>query len=953
MRSVLQRVLPESVSDVWIDVLEAVLRPELSEAAPGHCLRVAGLPRPILERLTARLAVDPPPGSEVYFVDRQKGPEPWRVLVHKVVERRNAEEGAVLALFPPDVLLAAGDSVDISTFREFPSSGLIDAVEAELVQRIPEPLRTRALDVLEDLARRDWIQGPTGRLSYLSTVAGQDTDAVEVAGGALYTLGLVPDFALFDRPEEFHHRLGQRNIPVVRRLTGDNATPIERVLRLNLTDDAFSDRLVTLFRQYDPGDVHAWGELVATDPLSSDLSLEKWPLAGTKRPTDALRIDVDALKLPRRPEDGLLLFDPSKTTLIVRWQTTPPPADVVGLAAFRIEIVSSDRAVAWESPLIKIAGGKTPHRSRTLKDLSAVDPGVYFVRVIALSMAGEPIHTPTARDGALGLNSRSSDSPDGASNGDMGPGKQTNETEDFLVVAADDVEDIGDFQPISNTLVADYAEAELLARWEVIGMSGSEASVHAKEIEWTTPPEARAETASATIRFDVQHQYTVRVSQRLRRLELGILAAPESAGLLTLNSLAHEADPDLSKVDLPSDIFAARRTVFEAISQTAVEGGRPISALANLCQLSGEIEEYAAAYLRWLDTGGKSPLLLDIVRVRMPEHGTVALIAPTHPVRMLWLLQQQQLARSWTAEAASRGGGTPGLIGIWQRTFSAHGVPSLLVLGAEEGYLDAGPLLGGWGAFLPPGMHDSRAVQAALRARFGSGAAHQTEADVSPNALANKFELFLRQHPYTPVLVINVVNPGDARLVVGALVELEGRRRSTRLPDVRYEVRLFTDASLRQGVGEAFAEMADPERPISEVADSLVAPGQSLLFPKLSWSRHPLTSLVREPQRFPAHVTLLLDAFAVSVRVAKIDSGDRSSFVHGLIQDPPRRSVGEKQSYGWIRRAGAETLPRAAGGAHSFATPRGNAVLDWQPAGTGTGTKRRDHGNHERRRTRS
>src|SRR5215203_2659359 len=107
MRSVLQQVPAETVSEVWIDVLEARLRPELAEASAGHCLRVAGLPRPLLERLAARLAIDPPSGSEVFFVDQQKGPESWRAQVHKVVERRNAEEGVVLALFPPDVLLAA------------------------------------------------------------------------------------------------------------------------------------------------------------------------------------------------------------------------------------------------------------------------------------------------------------------------------------------------------------------------------------------------------------------------------------------------------------------------------------------------------------------------------------------------------------------------------------------------------------------------------------------------------------------------------------------------------------------------------------------------------------------------------------------------------------------------------------------------------------------------------
>ena len=101
---------------VWIEIAERRIRSELDSAGVGQCLRVTDLPRPVLERIGAELADEQIPGVEVYLVDQQTGPEPWRVGVHKVVERRNAEEAVVLALFPPDLQLAAGDSVDISTF---------------------------------------------------------------------------------------------------------------------------------------------------------------------------------------------------------------------------------------------------------------------------------------------------------------------------------------------------------------------------------------------------------------------------------------------------------------------------------------------------------------------------------------------------------------------------------------------------------------------------------------------------------------------------------------------------------------------------------------------------------------------------------------------------------------------------------------------------------------------
>jgi hypothetical protein len=167
--------------------------------------------------------------------------------------------------------------------------------------------------------------------------------------------------------------------------------------------------------------------------------------------------------------------------------------------------------------------------------------------------------------------------------------------------------------------------------------------------------------------------------------------------------------------------------------------------------------------------------------------------------------------------------------------------------------------------------------------------------------------------PYTPALVINVINPGDGALLVDALVELEGRRK--KMPQLRYEVRLFTDRELPE-VGAAFRELADPERQVSDIAARLVAPGRSFLFPRLSWSRRPVQDFLDDPGRFVAHATLMLDPFALSLRVARRDGAERSSFVHGLIQEAPRRSVGRGTSYAWVRRPApspCEDLPQAPG----------------------------------------
>jgi len=665
--------------------------------------------RALLTALAERLAAERPAGSEVYLVDRAPGPEPWRVGVHKVVERRNEEAGALLALFPPDLLLAAGDSVDVSPFRAVPTDGIIARVEANLAARIPEGLQPWAWRVLDDLERRGWPVTPTARLTYLATLAAQESDDLAIVGGALYALGLAPDFGLLERPDELHYRLGQRNIPIVQRLRDLSATPLERILRLPLSDNAFRTRLFSFFDGRQPEDIASWGAVVAAEPAWRDLALDRWPPAEATPPAGQLRIDIEPLKAPRRKDDGLPFLEPPGKA-VVAWQTNPPAIDVPGLAYFRVEALNSDRVVNWESPLIKASGGKTARRSRTIKSLIGLDSGIYFFRVIALNAAGDPFPEQPLRD----------ETGDTASVGDTG-GKRTNESEDFLLTGSD-IEDIGDVESPTSSGVRNYAHAEALARWAALVAGKDPDSLRAPTITWMTPLGARTDTAVVGLQFSVQHQYTVRLSQRLRALELAILSTPEDGGHCRLRLDAVKgADP--IPLRLPPDLGMARRAVFDAIRRVPTgEEGQLVAALVDLCAMAPEIERYADAYRSWLDTHDLDALRLDVTLTELSDYGdretggtALALVAPTHPLRMLWALQEQQLARSWLREAWQRRDTSRRIVDVWQESFTPQGLPLALVLDGVS-YLDAGPLVGGWSAYLPPRVKDSRTVLAAARA---------------------------------------------------------------------------------------------------------------------------------------------------------------------------------------------------------------------------------------------
>ena len=200
-------------------------------------------------------------------------------------------------------------------------------------------------------------------------MAVQDDPDASVVGGSLYALGLIPDFELLSSDGDPTQRLGLRNLPVVARLREHAGTPVERVVGLPLSETPegvdFTKRLIdldgdraalrrpTLGRARRdgcrPGEISRW---------STGLSLIELP------PPGAIRIDILPLPLPRR-DDGIMVLE-STGSVRVSWQTNPAPLDVAGLEYFRVELVSSDGVVAWETPADQARdrtdGAPEPHR---------------------------------------------------------------------------------------------------------------------------------------------------------------------------------------------------------------------------------------------------------------------------------------------------------------------------------------------------------------------------------------------------------------------------------------------------------------------------------------------------------------------------------------------------------------------------------------------------------------
>ena len=132
--------------------------------------------------------------------------------------------------------------------------------------------------------------------------------------------------------------------------------------------------------------------------------------------------------------------------------------------------------------------------------------------------------------------------------------------------------------------------------------------------------------------------------------------------------------------------------------------------------------------------------------------------------------------------------------------------------------------------------------------------------------LSHNLRRYLVQHPYVHTLKINAFNPGDAGLIVDAILDVERDRLKAGCPSLRYELRLFTHSERVDDVGGAIDELLNPERQVSAEADAFSVASRNPLYPKLHFSRNSLEEFPRAAGRLRGpHLAILHDLFPVEV----------------------------------------------------------------------------------------
>jgi len=927
-----QEIIHQKISQVVAHDIES----RLINSLPGHCLRISTLPESIMYQLCASFNEKRVKADVVLLISPgQKSEEFWQVSASRLVELRNNQEKPLLVFIPPGIKTAAEDSFDISTFVEMDLGEVPNRLRQLLRREIPDEIRLFMDRIVDYLGRVERVISSDDVVRYYLTFLNNEPE-IESAGGAIYQLGLIPDFDLLSKPDRIEQRL-ERNLNVLQTLTQSNQPLLARIHKLKIQPNTIQSELFHFLQNVQLDSVNEWGEIIATDISYRKLSFENWLFVGERLDQDKILIYLDDINLtpknteePVGPDNPLYLHVNRHRSIRLKWETNPKPAAVHGLNYFRIEIVSSDNAVAWESKNIPNSRARATYRSKQLKVSEfreLIEDGLYFFRVRAYTDSGDILNEEDAENNPEIL--RDFNNPQG---------KRIYESEDIWFWVDETTPPPA--EPQRNITVNSFLEAKLYAQFAALDRNEDPTSDNliprSERTGWINTN--KKTEATYNIVYDAQARYTIPISSILRQIELDSLHDPTNLGRWRINyseGLGHDGVKPVVRSyyntnEIPEDFLNKRSNLFSSI----LGNEDTITATVDLLDFKNQIIEYADSYQSWLNNARldfdqmeaqnnnsiqRTPTIfldIDIVEVllastsNLPER--VYLLSPTHPLRLLWHYQRAAMAQAWIKSAIDSG--TPKeLLSKSIREYMRTGLvpinlPPMLrpthtnyPEGLTHFYVEQGPLNLFWSLYIREDTTDSRTIRSRTQRVLGINRQSPTtkQGSIDKNLLTQKFNRYLVQHPYVRVFKINVFNPGDASLLVDAILGIEKNRN--KLPLLRYEIRLFTESSDQDDVGEAIIELMNPEQQVSTEADAFAVPSQNHLFPKMRFSRNRIEDFLREPEKYEAHITLLHDLFPIDVEIEKQNFG-RSSYAYGLIQKQVTRFAGDIRHYAWQRQ---------------------------------------------------
>jgi len=903
------------------NTITAYLSPQIGqiiqERAPGHCMRITDLDDDIMESICKELRRQFPDGN-IFILGPHTHESNHRITSTKLVELRNPPadgelRSPLLIFIPTSLRTSAEDSFGVATFEELSFVNIYGELIEQLLQRVPVSLIGSVKEIFSIIKEERWfLADDVSKVRFLLTALENGIDG-ETIGASLYELALIPDFKLFEDPSMVSGKI-YRNVDTVRILANSYKSLRGRVAQIGLQDKKLATTIISFFEQHDVHEPESWTRRMALEKNWWNISFDKWSFV-EEVALDKIDLNVVSTDLPLISTDekddaltGLIgqqvLVPSDRRKMNTVFEVNPHPKKINGLDHFTVQIMSQAGGPTGKSKKVKAWKPKRTHCTVSLTKLNKIDfeEGWHYIRVLPWTAEGDPIPMNGPEEGDDTIRSFQS--------------------EPFYVMPGGKLEE----EPPQRAIPFEksLAHGKIKLQLTALGDDRSPADVVVSDISWAESGKTKKNSKQEllVVKFGREGALRLPVSRILKSIEQRILSTPRhpSGWRMQIN---------LSKPELPSELglklpssaamqsfLSAREHLFDTIRNGDSElicQGFSFDDNKELCM------SYAEAYfdlikslMRNAERGFgadqqsalielKNVLSVDSVHVVLTDfrgkHREALLVAPTHPLRILWLLSWSSLAQEWIQQIINYGKDYLPAV----RTALLEGLQAVnypVGIPVEDGriFTSVDNLNPFWCVCSPTTEDNTRGLIAELCAAFGLSEPATVGTDVNGAIIAGKIERYLSQHPYVKELSINVFNPGSGSVIAEALIVLQQKKE---YKDLRYNLNLFSSDPESPIFGDSLEQLLKPNTSSKhDFSESFSASSGNHLFSKMSLAKHHNLEFHARAQRFSAHLTILLDVFpAEEISVCPA----RKSYppLYGLIQDYDESFLDDESGTYW------------------------------------------------------
>ncbi|MDY4756135.1 MAG: ATP-binding protein [Parabacteroides sp.] len=924
--------------------------PKLKSAKPGHCMKITGL---AMKELRVLLPLLRPLNShmEVFILsEAEKGDD----FVHatKLIELRNNPAKSVLILVPSNSRTSAEDSYGDATFQNLSVADLQGSFMDKLIDELPEEkayLWTQIADLIEEIN-----PSRTAVINYLLYLEMQQFSDASWGNG-LYLFGMLPDRDLVKNEGSVRRRFMLNKEKVSSVMADFSITAADRIADLPLVRNTVQKDLMQFFTKTDNiEDALSLFENIHDYHPEFNYAELPWIDKGIENRPVRVMVDIVPGKDPKKElvrdaDTGALALgipQDKKGKVSFTITTDPSPKDYPDIFSFEIALVNiDDFSEVGVVKKAKVGTNKRASRKLSLNIAHGMlEEGEYMLRVRALDENGIVLDTlkefKEERVQAAWLDAK-----------DQNPSLQmeqyrleqhvaySNESESFTI-ADDEIFDDGTVDKRGK--VNSYTQAIIHYR-----------STHLSKEEDLELPKEGADrnmwiegTLNNTYQFDfgAAYAYQIQLPKKLIQLETTFLQHDSNFGHVEALLSGNPTDTKLldpvdtakqyplfmaaEELAIPNELSALRQELF-AVIRASVDEERGLVCTTDFTTHIGLIKSYLSEYDAWLRDLGEQELSeehvitlqnLDTVllTVEMPDGSTVnvKLITPLHPLRLAWMVNLYELYQDWEektlAHAKYRKAWYRKLDKLFLGLLPMEIAPLALCGNSmQEAYQYIGEITFGWGIYAQPTFGQEsfasgyRQLKSYTAMLLNVAREKRIDSDVSKELVVRHLFNYGLSHPYTDKLVINLFNAGDAAVFAQALIELEKIGLGL---DLTYEIRLFADNCMLQS-GEAFKDLLDPDAAGAPEAEVFSQASANRLFPKLRFSLNRVSDFIDDHGKYQAHLSFLVNPFAVDTELVRPDELSRSFYLNGTICRNVVNAAKEGKSFVWNRYFSNKILP--------------------------------------------